>query len=251
MTFISLDTLGWEDWDLDLWDGAEELPDRNLPDKSDILWLLDQSTHRRRKTMDRLLDTFAPLPPEGVLTPFEADEFFRKCWIRRMVSYYPRAKRLADKGQWEQFMGLVACTYQLMPVVFEREFHDMPEDLRAAFALECYSGHGDAVLEVREAVKKLPKQGAQSLPDAFAGQPEITIYRAGAEPPEKASDALSWTWDRKIAEWFLHEYVQRHAKYLYQATIRPSDVIGCITSRDESEIVQFRNIRNLQILEEL
>ncbi|MBT1171011.1 hypothetical protein [Bifidobacterium sp. SO4] len=252
MPLLSLDNLGWDDEDLELWDEDEGLPDRYMPDKGDILWLLDQSLRRRRKTMERLLNDRAPLPtPDRPLTRRELDEIHRKNMIWSMVSFYPEAKRLADKGQWKKFANRVVSAYALMLVVFDREYHNMPDEMKPAFALDCYSYHGDGMLAVREAVKQLPKQGPACLPAPYSGQEELTVYRAGAEAIELAADSFSWTWDRKVAEWFLREYQSRHARYLYQARIKTADVIGCILDRNESEVVQFRSVYDLQLIDTL
>ena len=59
--------------------------------------------------------------------------------------------------------------------------------------------------------------GAPELPADLRDKEQITVYRAGEEPRGKAAYRLSWTTDRKIAEFFLNEYVHRHANFLYQA----------------------------------
>ena len=99
--------------------------------------------------------------------------------------------------------------------------------------------------EVRKAVLKCGKYGKPDLPEELKGQEFITVYRAGRGGADKAKYQLSWTTDKRVAFWFYRLYGGKHADHVWQAQIRPKDVIGYMTIRNESEVIQHGKVRNL------
>ena len=102
---------------------------------------------------------------------------------------------------------------------------------------------------VREALKYRPKN---ALPEEILSQKEITIYRAGEEPIEKAKYRISWTSDIEVARKFLYvyNYSKYRAKYLYKGVIKTDKIIAYYNEREEHEILQYRNVQNIKLLEE-
>lgn len=123
-----------------------------------------------------------------------------------------------------------------------------PEEIKRRFALGCYMHKGDWLPCCRSAVRKLEKRGLQELPEEYADKQEIIVYRGGEEEPNKAKYRLSWTLDKEKAAWFYNHPAQR-ANYLYRAKIKPCDVIAFLDDRNEKEILQYRKVYDIEILE--
>ncbi len=81
-----------------------------------------------------------------------------------------------------------------------------------------------------------------SLPDT------VTIYRGLTEKNAKKIQALSWTLEERVAEWF----AQRYSPYgkVYQAEIDKEDILAVFTGRNESEVIvdpkKLKNITEIQ-----
>ena len=57
-------------------------------------------------------------------------------------------------------------------------------------------------------------------------------------------EALSWTLDKKTAEWFATRFSEHG--YVYQAKIHKEDVFAFFNDRNEQEIVlDYRNLRDI------
>lgn len=63
----------------------------------------------------------------------------------------------------------------------------------------------------------------------------VTVYRGVTTYNATNIRALSWTIDRKKAEWFAHRFNEKGT--VYQAQVRKPNVLAVFTSRGESEIV--------------
>ena len=83
----------------------------------------------------------------------------------------------------------------------------------------------------------------------MAEQKEITVYRAGEEPIEKAKYRISWTTDINTALFFLNDYIERHAAHLYTGKIKPGKIIAYTNDRDESEVLQYGSVYDIQELQ--
>ena len=74
----------------------------------------------------------------------------------------------------------------------------------------------------------------------------FTVYRAGEEPIDKAKFRISWTLSEAVALFFLNEYGKRHASHLYRGKIRREKVIAYTNTRNEEEIMQYRNVFDIE-----
>lgn len=171
-------------------------------------------------------------------------------WLyqKQQRKYAPLLLDYCQSDQWEKFVDLATSVWEIMPIAFQL-FDVVPDHLKYDFAISAYIDHGDSIPAVREAVRKCGKYGKAKLPEELASAPEITVYRAGEETITKAPYRLSWTTSEDIANFFLREYSGRHAKYLYRAKIRPDKVIAYIDERNEKEIVQYRNVYDVEIID--
>ena len=53
--------------------------------------------------------------------------------------------------------------------------------------------------------------------------------------PEKISGRMSWTLDRKTADWFAHRFGEEGT--VYEAQIRKEHILALFTGRNESEVI--------------
>jgi len=63
----------------------------------------------------------------------------------------------------------------------------------------------------------------------------VTVYRGVTPYNARNVKALSWTVDKKKAEWFAYRFGESGT--VYKAQINKADILAFFTSRDESEIV--------------
>ena len=165
----------------------------------------------------------------------------------RMKRVYKDLNKIFAEGDWKSFCNQVLAYPESMPIAFM--FYDqMPEEYRRDFVVGCYEHRGDSFPACRQALRGLKKNGINELPKKYRDKEYITVSRAGEEEMTKAPYLLSWSISRKVAEFFLNEYIGQHANYLYLAKIRPCDVIAYTNERKEQEILQYRKVYDIQIL---
>lgn len=155
---------------------------------------------------------------------------------------------LRNKGKWKEFIDFALSKHQIMPIAFQY-FDEVPDELKYNFCIDAYTHHGDSVPAVRKAVRTALRYGKPNLPEELKGLDFIEVYRAGEEPPHLCPYRISWTADKNVALFFLNHYAKRHAAYLYKAKIKPQHVIAYTNERDEKEIMQYRHVYDVEVLE--
>ena len=63
----------------------------------------------------------------------------------------------------------------------------------------------------------------------------VTVYRGVTPYNAKNISALSWTLDRKTADWFAHRFGEEGT--VYEAQIRKEHILALFTGRNESEVI--------------
>ena len=169
--------------------------------------------------------------------------------LKQRMVFLPKIKEYADNNEWQLFSDTVQGVFEIMPYAFRLFYSEMPNEFRRDFVVGCYIHHGDSIPACRRAIRMLPKNGIKELPSELAIQPYIVVYRAGEEPIEKAPYRISWTCDERIARFFFREYENRRAQFLYKAKIRPVDVIAFTNEREEMEILQYRKVYDVRLIE--
>ena len=162
------------------------------------------------------------------------------------VKFLPKVAEAALDGDWEEFSSRVHMVKETMADAFYYFYEDMPAEYRRDFVVGCYANHGDSLDLCRQALIELPCRGLEELPEEYRDQDQITVYRAGEEPLYQAAGRISWTLDLDRARWFRDEYIWKHAKHLYQAHIRPCDVIAYSNDREESEVMQYQSVYDVE-----
>lgn len=152
--------------------------------------------------------------------------------------------KLRDERKWQDFVDFALFHPECLWFAFNF-YNEVPDELKYEFAIHAYSHHGDSIPKVRKAVRSALKYGKPIFPPEIQNAEEITVYRAGEEPIQKAKYRISWTTDINTALFFLNTYNMRHAQHLYQAKIKPCKVIAYYNDRDESEIMQYGNVYDI------
>ena len=179
---------------------------------------------------------------EGIMTFEDIKHEIEKA--RRIL--YPKLLKYFNDKNWEGFCNLVVLNPRLIPYGF-LFYDEMPEQYKRDFVIDCYESHGDSYPSCRAALRKLPKNGKNELPEEYRNKEYITVYRAGEEPIEKSKYRISWTLDREIAESFLNGR-GINANYLYSGKIKPCDVIAYNDNRSEQEVMQYKKVFDVQLI---
>lgn len=176
-------------------------------------------------------------------------EFQRRQYIRRQEHLTPKLLEHYHGGNWQEFINMTLSCYEVMPIAFY--FYDeVPDNMKYSFCTEAYTHHGDSIPAVRKAVRSALKYGRPELPEELKNAQEITVYRAGEEPIDKAKYRISWTTDKSVAEFFLNAYIGRHASHLYKGKIKPEHIICYTNDRKEQEIMQYRHVYDIEDITE-
>jgi len=169
----------------------------------------------------------------------------RQIYMNQKAAFLPKLMEYRAAGEWQKFIDITIAAYEVMPEAF-RYFDEVPDDLKYDFAILAYIRHGDSIPAVRRAVRVCRRYGAPELPADLRDKEQITVYRAGEEPPDKAKYRISWTTDLSVAKFFFSEYNKRHANYLYQAQIKTADIIAYVDDSEEREVMQYRKVFDIQ-----
>lgn len=169
--------------------------------------------------------------------------------VRNLVRSLPDLAEAALGGDWDRFVDLVHMRHELIHHAFLHFYGAMPEQYRRDFVVGCYESHGDHDWMCRTALKNLPRNGTDELPEGYRDQDEITVWRAGEEPIEEAASRISWSLSEDVARFFLDKYAGSHAEFLYRAHIRPRDVIGYNDDRNEKEVMQYMSVYDVELVD--
>lgn len=156
-----------------------------------------------------------------------------------------RLEKEIEDGNWEEACSLALINSWMYGAIFPY-FDVMPDEYKVKLAFGAYMSHGDSESYVRNAVRKCANlPGTPKLPPELAKQKTITVYRAGEEDIAHAKYRLSWTTDKRVAFWFHNHYWGKHSKHVWQAELTPGDEIAFLTGRNESEVLQYRKVKNI------
>ncbi len=173
----------------------------------------------------------------------------------RIEKYTYLMGRLLDacaKRDWEEACSLVMLNPVIMGDGLNLIYNDLPDEQKFMLPVECYTHHGDRVPAVRKYVRQAKKYMPieKRVPADLLQVAEITVYRAGEEELRKAEHRISWTTSLERAKWFYDRNVNylRRPSHLYQATIRPEQIIWYTDERNEQEVMQYGSVANVMEL---
>jgi hypothetical protein len=67
---------------------------------------------------------------------------------------------------------------------------------------------------------------------------EFTVYRGTTEDEDDDTDSLSWTIDKKQAEWFANRFNKNEPKVI-ERKVKKSEVLSFYNGRSENEIIIY------------
>lgn len=112
---------------------------------------------------------------------------------------------------WEKIASLIKLNPDIMAEGLELVYRRLPDQYKYSIPTSCYTHNGDRMPIVRKYVRQARKYAPieERIPAEMIGLPEIEIYRAGAEPLDKAAYRISWTTSLDVAKWFHDRAVAR------------------------------------------
>lgn len=164
---------------------------------------------------------------------------------------YRKAVQAAYDQDWKAFEKYSFYDAKMM----EDLLHDcedvMPLEIKRRFALDHYDSHGDHSPIIRKYVRRAkiirPENWRDALPECVRNLDTFTVYRGGIGSIERAPLSLSWSLSYDIAEWFARRstLIYRLPNHVYQGTIKADKVIAYLNNRNEFEIIQHRNVKDV------
>jgi len=127
----------------------------------------------------------------------------------------------------------------------------LPAELKYQLACMHYVNKGDTYPVLRRILRDnrscRPENWRDELPEAVRDNEVFTVYRAGSQTIDKVRYSMSWTLSRDVAEWFAdrNDHYGCPEQHIYRATIAADKVIAYLNERNEFEIIQFRNVKNV------
>ena len=154
---------------------------------------------------------------------------------------------------WEKVVSLIKLNPDIMAEGLELVYRRLPDQYKYSIPTSCYTHNGDCMPTVRKYVQQARKYAPieKRIPAEIIGLPEIEIYRAGAEPLNKAAYRISWTTSLDVAKWFHDRAVARlqPQRHIYKGVIKPEKIIRYTDGRQEKEVMQYNGVRNVVELE--
>lgn len=158
-----------------------------------------------------------------------------------------------------QYIGLVGNGEKPNSVDFLQYFYEaLPIYDRYWATLDVYVSNGYNFPKnlIFDLMKIRPTDYLRELPLENFDNDEITIYRASTTyihdefGKTDLLDELSWTTSIDVASWFFERYERSGCNaYLYQGKIKKQDIIAYSNSRNEFEVIQFRGVNDIELLE--
>lgn len=190
-------------------------------------------------------------------TKFEAIPYDAYEWEEELADRYIRnIFRLDDaakNGDWEKVDALITLNPEIMEDGLKRVYPLLPDEYKFSIPTDCQQHHGDRMPGVRKYVRQARRYAPieKRIPAEMIGLPEIVVYRAGEEPIDKAAYRISWTTSLDVAKWFYDRAVtfQWPQRHIYRGVIKPEKIIRYSDGRQEKEVMQYNNVRNIVALE--
>lgn len=160
-----------------------------------------------------------------------------------------------QKKDWKEFEKVACYDAENAVGLLYRHENLLPKDLKCRIAIYHYVHHGDLSPIIRKyvcvALPYRPKNWRDALPETVRELDSFVVYRAGSEPIEKAKYSISWTLLLDTAKWFAarhKHYFPDQEQHLYRGTISADKVIAYLDDCNEFEIVQYRNVKDVEEL---
>ena len=165
---------------------------------------------------------------------------------------FKEAVQAAHDQDWQAFEKYSFYDARMMEDLLYKCEHLMPLEIKCRYALQHYYSHGDHSPIIRKYVRRAkiirPENWRNALPESVRELETFTVYRGGIGSIERAPLSISWSLSYDVAEWFAHrsELFYRCPCHVYQGTIHADKVIAYLPERSEFEIIQHRNVKDVQ-----
>ncbi len=163
-----------------------------------------------------------------------------------LVGKYFEAVEYED---WDEVFSLIELNPHIMAEGLELVYRRLPDEYKYMIPTSCYTHNGDHMPIVRKYVRQARKYAPieKRIPAEMITLPEIQVYRAGAETIDKARYSISWTTSLDVAKWFYDRAVARRQpqRHIYKGVIKPEKIICYTNGRQEQEVMQYNNVRNI------
>lgn len=162
----------------------------------------------------------------------------------------PKLAAAVREGKWETVEAILLWNPEMMEIGLIYAYKYLPDEYRFSIPTDCYTHVGDHFPTVRKYVRQAIKYAPieKRIPASMIAMPEITVYRAGREPLDKARYRISWTDKPEKAKWFYERALYYGAPecHLYRGVIRPEKIIRYTDDRNESEVMQYNSVRDIE-----
>lgn len=169
--------------------------------------------------------------------------------FEKQLYLMPKLVAAVGHEDWKTVESIIVLNPEMMEMGLEYAYPYLPDEYRFSIPTDCYTHVGNHFPVVRKYVRQARKYAPveKRIPAGMMALPEITVYRAGQEPLEKAKYRISWTDKLENAQWFYDRALYRGATecHLYRGVIQPEKVILYTDCRDESEVMQYNSVRNI------
>ena len=154
---------------------------------------------------------------------------------------------------WEKISSLIILNPQIMAMGLEAAYQILPDAYKFSIPTQCLIHNGNHIPTVRKYVRQARKFASidERIPVDIIAQREVTVYRAGEEPLDKAAYRISWTTSLDVAKWFYDRAVFRQLprRHLYKGIIKPEKIIWYTNDRKEKEVMQYNNVKGIVEIE--
>ena len=163
-----------------------------------------------------------------------------------------KAEEAMIRGEWESVSQYICGYAETGAIVLQIGKQIIPKPIQYQIAIELYTDKGDMYSEILDIVKNGKEYRSDGwndeMPECVRNETTFTVYRAGEESIDEATESISWTLWRDVAEWFAerHEHYGQGTQHLYKATISADDVIAFTNERQEFEIIQYQSVREIE-----
>ena len=154
---------------------------------------------------------------------------------------------------WERVSSLIVLNPNIMAEGLELVYHRLPDEYRYSIPTQCYTHNGDRMPIIRRYVRQSRKYAPieKRIPAEMIALPELQVYRAREETLDMAIYRISWTTSLDVAKWFYDRAVARQQpqRHIYKGIIKPEKIICYTNDRQEQEVMQYNNVKNVVEIE--
>lgn len=178
----------------------------------------------------------------------QQEEAFMKMVLQQRQDYLDEIEQYAQSGDWDGVCSMIQHLPFIMEVGFDLYYDRIPDNMKYEFVTELFTHNGDHCANIRKALTEVRKYGSPELPDWMKGKEAITVYRGCGSSINTVGDGISWSTNRKVAEFFANccTVKRRVRGHVYEAKIHPEDIIAYTDDRNEQEVMQYGKVFDIR-----